>query len=286
MKSIAVFREPVSRWVQLETRVLYGNPCVIPSIITFRLISAWFYRGHSPNLDFFQVRPEFKDIQTGKRSRVEFAEYLEMHEYQNIQTRMLGADSFPYRNVTVTEEVLSIVISCDFSVNVRSWFRRKVFAKAVDALSHLFFVGLQEEFQLSSEALVRVMDMTDRMPLPEIKKERDHNSGKVSQDKAALKANAALMRRAREVNHFDLRLYDLGKQEIVNFFIRAFPIKLISSYCLSYLAVGKFCSTVRAYPDLVARVQAHGKVICPDAWWALILCTTLLTNSWWHNLLS
>jgi hypothetical protein len=28
-----------------------------------------------------------------------------MHEYQNIVTRMLGADSFPYRNVTITEEV-------------------------------------------------------------------------------------------------------------------------------------------------------------------------------------
>lgn len=70
-----------------------------------RLISAWFYRGHSPNQDFFQVRPEFKEIHDGKRPRVVFAEYLEMHEYQNIQTRMLGADSFPYRNITITEEV-------------------------------------------------------------------------------------------------------------------------------------------------------------------------------------
>jgi hypothetical protein len=34
-----------------------------------------------------------------------FAEYLEMHEYNNILTRMLGADSFPYRNITVTDEV-------------------------------------------------------------------------------------------------------------------------------------------------------------------------------------
>ncbi len=51
------------------------------------------------------MRPEFKEIREGKRPKVQFAEYLEMHEYQNIQTRMLGADSFPYRNVTVTEEV-------------------------------------------------------------------------------------------------------------------------------------------------------------------------------------
>jgi len=87
----------------------------------------------------------------------------------------------------------------------------QIFGKAVDALSHLFFAGLQEEFQLSSEALVRAMGMAERMPLPEIKKERDHNSGKVSQEKAQLKADEGLMRRAREVNQFDLRLYDLGE---------------------------------------------------------------------------
>ena len=48
-----------------------------------------------PNLDFFQVRPWFKDIKDGKRPRVTFDEYLDMPEYNNIQTRMLGANSFP-----------------------------------------------------------------------------------------------------------------------------------------------------------------------------------------------
>lgn len=36
---------------------------------------------------------------------VSFQQYIEMMEYQNIQTRMLGADSFPYRSVTITEQV-------------------------------------------------------------------------------------------------------------------------------------------------------------------------------------
>lgn len=89
----------------------------------------------------------------------------------------------------------------------------------MDALSHIFFVGLQEEFELSSLALVRAMGMTDRMPAPEIKKERDHNSGKVSQDKAALRADKALMQRAREVNSFDLRLYDLGRSTLCSFIL-------------------------------------------------------------------
>ena len=69
------------------------------------MLSAWFYRGHSPNLDFFQVRPWFKEIEQGKRPKVIFQEYIEMNEYQNIQTRMLGADSFPYRDINITTMV-------------------------------------------------------------------------------------------------------------------------------------------------------------------------------------
>ena len=40
-------------------------------------------------------------------AQVTFGEYLEIHEYNNIMTRMLGADSFPYRNITVNEKVIS-----------------------------------------------------------------------------------------------------------------------------------------------------------------------------------
>ena len=44
-------------------------------IYNYRLLSAWFYRGHSPNNDFFQVRPEFKEIREGKRPQVSFQQY-------------------------------------------------------------------------------------------------------------------------------------------------------------------------------------------------------------------
>lgn len=102
----------------------------------------------------------------------------------------------------------------------------QVFAKAVDALAHIFFVGLQEEFQISSEALVRAMDMSDRMPqVPEIKKERDHNSAKVSKEKNDLRTNAALMQRAREVNQYDLRLYELGENHSLAFFFVLYAIR-------------------------------------------------------------
>jgi hypothetical protein len=95
----------------------YVNPFFADDISAFsiycRLLSAWFYHGHSPNNDYFQVRPYFKDIRDGKLPKVTFEEYIEMPEYQNIITRMLGADSFPYRNITVTDKVKNLW-SCSF----------------------------------------------------------------------------------------------------------------------------------------------------------------------------
>ena len=89
----------------------------------------------------------------------------------------------------------------------------------MDALSHLFFVGLQEEFSLSAAALVREMNMTHLLgEQPEIKKERDQGgassgaaAGRLVQQKAAIKGDAALMQRAREVNQYDIKLYAKGK---------------------------------------------------------------------------
>lgn len=132
-------REPISRWIFIPVLILLpqhanaASDCIscLPSalccgvlwcaVLWCRILSAWFYRGHSPNLDFFQVRPEFKAIKEGKRPRVTFAEYIEMPEYQNIQTRMLGCDSFPYRNITITEKVPAIAaendVACAYSTN-------------------------------------------------------------------------------------------------------------------------------------------------------------------------
>lgn len=155
----------------------------------YRLLSAWFYRGHSPNLDFFQVRPYFKDIAAGKLPKVTFDEYIEMVEYQNIQTRMLGADSFPYRNISITEDV---------------------FQKASDTIDRFFFVGLQEEFDVSALLLARELGLNDRNV--SVVKEREQQGMKqIKLKKAEITSNATLMHRVREVNDYDIRLYKLGK---------------------------------------------------------------------------
>ena len=169
LPSIAVLREPTSR-----------------------LLSAFYYRGHSPNNDFFQVRPYFKDIRDGKLPKVLFPEYIEMPEYQNIMTRMFGADSFPYKNVTITD---------------------KVFEAAVDALDHMYFIAIQEVYDVSVKVMLREFNMT-HLDIP-IEKERDQSvSKKVTEEKMLIKSNVTLMNRVRENNKYDVHLYSLAVSKV------------------------------------------------------------------------
>ena len=178
-----------------------------------RLLSAWFYRGHSPNLDFFQVRPWFKDIKLGKRPRVTFDEYLDMPEYNNIQTRMLGANSFPYKNVTITHDI---------------------YAAAVEALDSMFFVGLQEVYDLSVKIMLRELNYKGEL---EILKERDQAMNKkIKAEKEAIRHNATAVAKMKAMNTWDRELY--------------------------LVAVQKFCSSAKKYPDLYQLVLASGKVQC------------------------
>lgn len=141
-----------------------------------------------------------------------FDEYIEMVEYQNIQTRMLGADSFPYRNISITEEI---------------------FCKAVEALDNLYFVGLQEAYDISVEAILREFSMNITV---EVKKERDQGNKQISEQKALLKNNATLMARVKDINHYDYALYSL--------------------------AVEKFCNMIRKHQDLHEKLLATTSVKC------------------------
>ena len=180
---------------------------------TARLLSAWFYRGHSPNLDFFQVRPWFKDIKDGKRPRVTFDEYLDMPEYNNIQTRMLGANSFPYKNVTITHEL---------------------FEKAREAIESLFFVGLQEVYDLSVKVMLRELNFKGELA---VVKERDQAMNKkIRREKESIRNNATAVAKMHAMNTWDKELY--------------------------LVAVQKFCASARKYPDLYKLVLASGKVQC------------------------
>ena len=155
-----------------------------------RLLSAWFYRCHSPNIDCYGVRPEFKLIKKGILPKVEFHEYLDMPEYHNIQTRMLGGDSFPYRNYTVT---------------------RETFDAAVDALENMFFVGLTEAYDLSVHVLLRELQEDTDI---KIVKERDNTKRKhIIQQKADILNNATAVELIKQLNSWDIELYRVATEK-------------------------------------------------------------------------
>lgn len=148
-----------------------------------------------------------------------------MPEYNNILTRMLGADSFPYRNITITDEVrtttwlatgytcwclgLSIAIYYLLSgstYNIKYYWQ--VFANAVEAVDKIFFIGLQEVYGLSLEVMFRELGVNLKLP---IKKEREQVSKRTELSKKALTSNSTLMQRAREVNSYDYKLYEIGR---------------------------------------------------------------------------
>lgn len=63
----------------------------------------------------------------------------------------------------------------------------------------------------------------------QIRKERQQTSKMQKAKKKKITSNAELMKRAREVNDYDIKLYDLAKR--------------------------KFCSTISKYSDLKARLE-------------------------------
>lgn len=68
-------------------------------------------------------------------------------------------------------------------------------------------MGLQEEFEVSAQILLREFDV--KMDV-NVTKERDQNNEKISKQKAELKANKEMMKKLKEINHYDIALYKLG----------------------------------------------------------------------------
>lgn len=98
----------------------------------------------------------------------------------------------------------------------------------MEALNRIFFVGVQEEFDISAELLLREMDVEMAV---NVTKERDQSNEKSSQLKAKLKGNKALMQRLKEINHYDVALYGLGEMTfmqlcVLMYFADVYMLKL------------------------------------------------------------
>ena len=75
-------------------------------------------------------------------------------------------------------------------------------------MHHLFYMALQEEFDVSVIGFSRELNISF---VPSIAKERDQSNSGLGQQKADLLSNRAIMRRAAEVNSYDIKLYQIGK---------------------------------------------------------------------------
>ncbi len=85
----------------------------------------------------------------------------------------------------------------------------QLYLSAIEAVDGLFFVGLQEAYEVSVQALLREMGVQEMNV--SLAKERDQSNPTLSAQKKLLKDNKVLMNRAKEVNSFDIRLYAYGE---------------------------------------------------------------------------
>ena len=93
----------------------------------------------------------------------------------------------------------------------------QVFTRAKDAIDGIFFVGIQEAYDISVEVLLREFKM-DHLNITVIK-ERDQSNAGIAAKKKQLKDNKPLMERAAIVNKFDIELYKYGKNKHVFVFV-------------------------------------------------------------------
>ena len=95
-----------------------------------------------------------------------------------------------------------------------------------------FFVGIQEQYDLSVELLQRELGMKNIIP---VKNERENSSPRTKRMKDRIRGDATLVARTRQVNDWDVQLYKL--------------------------AVRHFCRTLAKHPDLMAKLDSK-KVDC------------------------
>ena len=187
-----------------------------------RIISAFYFQGHSPNWDRFGVRDEFVEgpeswprINGTRAPPFSFRQYLEFPEYQNIASRMLAYDSFPYRNLTVGAEQLELALSR------LSKFRLVALMEAFDA-SVFMAAGAFEVETMSFEALTRAKPRrgagrnSSALTVTKLKSSRMPSMTKVfgvgAKTHEVLAKDERVTQLISERNAFDLELYQHAKR--------------------------------------------------------------------------
>lgn len=95
--------------------------------------------------------------------------------------------------------------------------------------------------------MLRELGVTITIP---VKRERDSTSKSQQIKKKQILENSLLMSRAKEVNQYDLRLYQLGLSFFVVFVV------------INILGKERFCQAIRKYDDLKTKLL-ETRVTCP-----------------------
>ena len=106
----------------------------------------------------------------------------------------------------VIRKKVSDVISQDRNITIT----KQLFEAAVEALEGIFFIGIQEAYEISVKVLLREMNMS-HIDIP-IEKERDMNTKTLVEQKNKIKKDDKLMARVRAINAEDIALYQIGVQ--------------------------------------------------------------------------
>lgn len=101
----------------------------------------------------------------------------------------------------------SRVIDSVSSVHLLIYVVIQVYNEAIKAVDSIFFVGIQEAYDFSVELLLREFDMKLSIELP---KERQDSSKKLKENKDKVKSDKGLMKKAEDVNYYDMMLYRYG----------------------------------------------------------------------------
>jgi len=168
-----------------------------------RALSGYFYRCHNPNEDCYHVNEKF--CPTGKMQRCKaadppfvpwtFEQYVDQEDYQNIYTRMAGANKFPYtENLPMDDTYL---------------------AKAKATFEKFSLVGMQEAFAATVLAIHHIAG-TEPAASDFEKVRSQMLSWNHSQDKEARARYAAVLKdksselykKMAHVHRYDVQLYE------------------------------------------------------------------------------
>lgn len=150
-----------------------------------RAVSAYFYRGHSPNYDNYALRPGLW-LSPNEKARLlrtqrwtTLREFLWLDEYRNLLTKMFG-DAVLCPNVRRCDRaknrgVCAMVSGCHGYRNASSYLGKTHVNAAVDALASHAFFGLLEAYNASILLASRVFEL-DKLDPEDFAKSRTSTS--------------------------------------------------------------------------------------------------------------